>query len=196
MWAQVHPPELARKCQPRCIRPSPFQRDVGGSSLLNRGMGEVDTRGGTQGMGGPASASRKRTTMNIVVRFLIFFCSFHRTDRPSTQRQQTRATTFVVVHFGHTILIPSHRPPHSLHRRISYAYPRPRPTTFEPTWHPPPALPPPQLCHGPTTTPRTLDDIEMGSTMAKQVGQHRDGNDSQADSTTAREVRINHTHNH
>ena len=28
MWAQVQVPEFARKYPPRCIRPSPFHRDV------------------------------------------------------------------------------------------------------------------------------------------------------------------------
>jgi len=40
-----------------------------------------------------------------------FFHSFHRTDHPSRQCQQTQATTLVMVRFGHTLLIPPHRPP-------------------------------------------------------------------------------------
>jgi hypothetical protein len=69
MWAQVQAPELARKRQRRCIRPSPFHRDVGGSSSLDGVMGERGTRGGTQGMGGPGGTSRKRSPTLVVARF-------------------------------------------------------------------------------------------------------------------------------
>ena len=73
MWAQTL--QLVRKSQPRCIRPSPFQWDVGGASSLNRRTGEGETQGGTRGMGGSSSASPQRTTMKIGVRYLpsIFF---------------------------------------------------------------------------------------------------------------------------
>ena len=54
-----------------CICPSPFQRDVGGSSSLNEGFGEREAQGGTQGVGGLDGASSKRTTIKIVVRFLL-----------------------------------------------------------------------------------------------------------------------------
>jgi hypothetical protein len=57
MWAQPQAPEFARKRQPRRIRPSPFQRDVGGSSLLDAGFGEGSTPVGTQKVGGPDGAS-------------------------------------------------------------------------------------------------------------------------------------------
>jgi len=86
-------PELAWKWQPRCIHPSPFHRDVGGSSSLDGGMGEGETWGGTQGKGGLSSASPKWTTMFIVVRFLYFFMS-------SIQLTAPLPDTSVTKHIG------------------------------------------------------------------------------------------------
>ena len=54
------------------ICPSPLQRDVGGSWSSNRGVGGGETRGGTQEVGGPSSASRKWATTNVIARFLPF----------------------------------------------------------------------------------------------------------------------------
>ena len=108
--------------------------------------------------------------------FSLFLRSFHPTDRPSTQRQQTRATTFVVVRFGYTTLIPSHRPPPFL--TPAYIECPSLQATFEPVYHPSPAPPPPpRLYYGLTMTPITFDDIEMGSTMVRRVRQHRYGFD-------------------
>jgi len=109
MWAQIQTLQLVRKCQPRCIRPSPFQRDVGGASSLDGGTGEGETQGVTQGMGGPFDASPQRTTMKIVVRFLPFISprsalttlsphaaptthvstASHCTNNPTTKARQT-----------------------------------------------------------------------------------------------------------
>ena len=60
---------------PSHIRPSPLQRDVGDSTMLDGGVREGCTRGGTQSMGGPLSTSRNRTTTLIVVRFRYSFLS-------------------------------------------------------------------------------------------------------------------------
>ena len=62
-------PSKHRSWQPSRTRPSPFQRDVGGVSSLDGGPWEGITRGGTHEEGGLGSASPKRTTMKIVVRF-------------------------------------------------------------------------------------------------------------------------------
>jgi hypothetical protein len=66
-------PNQIFKIRTRCICPFPCQRDAGGSRSLDGGMGELETQGGTHGVGGPCSASRKRTTMKVVVRFLHSF---------------------------------------------------------------------------------------------------------------------------
>ena len=54
---KIQMPLLTEKPGRRCICPSPFQRDVGGFCWLDGGMGEGETRGGTQGVGGPSSMS-------------------------------------------------------------------------------------------------------------------------------------------
>jgi len=58
---------------PSRTRPSPLQRDVGGSWSIDGGVGDGEMRGGTQELGGPSSASRKRSTTFIVVRFRLSF---------------------------------------------------------------------------------------------------------------------------
>ena len=78
------------KIRTRCIRPSPFQRDVGGSSLLDEGFRERETQGGTHCVGGPSSASQQRTTMNIVVRFLHSFVRFVQLTTSTRQATQRR----------------------------------------------------------------------------------------------------------
>ena len=72
MWAQIQPHRLGN-ANPRCIRPSPFQRDVGGSSSLDGGMGVGGTQGGTQDVGGPCSALHRGS-------FSSFLPLFHPTD--------------------------------------------------------------------------------------------------------------------
>jgi hypothetical protein len=62
--------QLPQKRGRRHIRPSPFQRDVGGASSLNGGTGEVERPGGTQLVGGPGGKLRKRATTFVVARFL------------------------------------------------------------------------------------------------------------------------------
>ena len=98
---------------------SPFQRDVDGSSSLDGGMREVDTRGGTQGMGGPASASRKRTTMNVVVRFLHFFVhSIELTvPPPNASKHEPRHLSWFVLAIPYSSHPTDH--PRSLRRRTS-----------------------------------------------------------------------------
>ena len=91
MWAQIKMSKLG----PHCICPSPFQRDVGGSSSLDGGMGE--TQGGIWGGGGPFSASGKRTTTFIVVCFLHSFVhTIHLTA--STQCQTTQRQSPHTIH--------------------------------------------------------------------------------------------------
>ena len=97
MWAQIKTSKLGL----RYIRPSPFQRDVGGSSSLDVGIGEGKTQGGTQGVGGPYSASRKRTMMNVVVRFLHFFVhSIQLTTFPQQAPPQGTTMTTTDHHAG------------------------------------------------------------------------------------------------
>jgi len=100
-------PNQTLKTRTRCISPFPFQRDAGGSSSLDGGLGEGKTRGGTQGMGGPCSASRKRTTMNVVARFLHSFLYSIQltasTQCQTTRRQSTRTirpSTTPITHRG------------------------------------------------------------------------------------------------
>src|SRR6266568_2765669 len=50
-------------------RPSPLQRDVGRFYLARPGDMDGGIQGGTQEMGGPAGASRKRATTFVVARF-------------------------------------------------------------------------------------------------------------------------------
>jgi len=53
-------------------RPSPLQRDVGGHILARPRNWGGETQGGTQEMGGPSSASKKRATTFAVARFSLF----------------------------------------------------------------------------------------------------------------------------
>ena len=60
-------PQKYRNTDPSHIRPSPLQRDVGGLTMLDGGLREGWTQGGTQVMGGSLGTSRKRTTTKVVV---------------------------------------------------------------------------------------------------------------------------------
>jgi len=73
MWAQSPTPS-ANAENPSRIRPSPLQRDVGGSYLINGGVGDGETRGGTQEVGGPSSAYENwQRQMSLPVFFHSFF---------------------------------------------------------------------------------------------------------------------------
>jgi hypothetical protein len=83
-------PQLTSEARSHRSRPSPFQRDVGGLSSFDGGLGEGETSGGTQEVGGPCGAPRKRTTMEVVVRFRHLSSHPRPTDHPCAQRQRIK----------------------------------------------------------------------------------------------------------
>jgi hypothetical protein len=69
-------------------RPSPLQRDVGSSSSLDRGFWERGTPGGTQEVGGPRGASRKRAMTYVMVHFLSFSPPQNKLTQPVSLKRQ------------------------------------------------------------------------------------------------------------
>jgi hypothetical protein len=92
---------LKKQCPSKCrtnpthSRPSPFQRDVGGSFLpLDGEIGEGEPQGGTHGVGGLSGASRTKSTTNVVVSFLPFlFRWLLILLHPNRQDEPTAVTT-------------------------------------------------------------------------------------------------------
>ena len=148
--------------------PLPFPEGCGWLKFARRRNGGGRCTMGDPGYGRHSKCVQKTNHNERRGSFSSFLHSFHPTDRPSTQRQQTRATTFVVVCFGYTTLISSYRPPPFL--TPAYIERPSLQATFETVYHPSPAPPPPpRLYYGLKTTPITFDDIEMGSTMVRRV---------------------------
>ena len=108
MWAQVQVPEFSQKPP---LHPSPFHRDVGSSSSLDGGIGEGDTWGRTQSIGGSASKSTKWTMMNIMVCFLHFFIHSIETEAcpPNASKHEPRHLSWLVFQYP-THSIPQNTP--------------------------------------------------------------------------------------
>ena len=78
----------------------------------NRGVRGGETRGGTQDVGGPSSASRKRATTKVVAHFLLFLLSSPATNACYTQAATT-TTSLMSKHEPEavTVVIPTRLPP-------------------------------------------------------------------------------------
>jgi hypothetical protein len=81
MWARSPTPPASTRARIQATPAPPLPEGCGPVHArltkelvtIDGGIGDGETRGGTQEVGGPSSASRKRTTMKIVVRFLLSF---------------------------------------------------------------------------------------------------------------------------